>query len=128
MKYLLDTHTALWWINENENLSFTAKAMLLDNKHELFVSMVSAWEVAIKTSLGKLYEFKGGVKAFMQKLNNLPVTILPVSSHHIEAVEILPFLHRDPFDRFLVAIAKTENMTILTAEKDIPKYDVLSAW
>ena len=128
MKLLLDTHTALWWVNERENLSSAAAKMLSDCTHTLHVSMVSAWEIAIKTSLGKLYEFEGGASAFMDKLYDLPVSILPLSSHHIIAVETLPFVHRDPFDRLLVATAKTENMTILTADENIRKYDVMSAW
>jgi len=128
MKYLLDTHTALWWVNRHEKLSSFASAILLDRTNMLYVSIMSVWEVAIKTSLGKMPNFAQGSKAFLQKLDEMPVTILPISSHHIEAVETLPFIHRDPFDRLLVATAQTENMTILTAEKDIPKYDVLSAW
>jgi Uncharacterized protein conserved in bacteria len=75
----------------------------------------------IKTSLGKLYEFEGGVKVFLQKLKKLPVTVLPISSSHIEIIETLPFIHRDPFDHLLVATAKAEDMTILTADENIHK-------
>jgi len=128
MKLLLDTHTALWCFNEHEKLSGVASAMLKDYTNSLFVSMVSVWEIAIKTSLGKVPEFEGGSRAFLQSLQKMPVNILPLSAHHIGEVEILPFIHRDPFDRLLVATAKTEGMTILTADDDLRKYDVLTAW
>jgi len=128
MKYLLDTHTALWWVNEHEKLSATAKAALRDDAHSLRISIVSAWEIAIKISLGKLPKLNGGICAFLAKLENMPVTLLSVAARHVAMVESLPFIHRDPFDRLLVATAKADGMTILTADENIRKYDVLSAW
>ena len=127
MKLLLDTHTALWWVNEHEKLSSKAKTLLSSDSHSLYISIVSAWEVAIKASLGKLYEFDGGVKAFLAKVEEIPVVLLPITPRHIEMVEALPFHHRDPFDRFLAATAMVEGMTILTADENIKKYDVPSA-
>ncbi|MCL1919957.1 MAG: type II toxin-antitoxin system VapC family toxin [Kiritimatiellaeota bacterium] len=128
MKLLLDTHTALWWVNKHETLSHKARAMLLDRTHSLHISVVSVWEIAIKVSLGKIHEFNGGVKAFLEKLENSPVTLLPVAPRHVEIVEALPFIHRDPFDRLLVATAQAEGMTILTADANIRKYAVPSVW
>ena len=128
MKLLLDTHTALWWINKHEKLSRTVKAMLLDRANTLHVSVVSAWEVAIKTSLGKLPQFDGGVKTFLATVEKMPVDMLPITVRHLEIVETLPFIHRDPFDRLLVATAKAEGMTILTADENIHQYDVSWSW
>ena len=128
MNMLLDTHTALWWINEHERLSSKAKKILLSGNHTLNVSIVSAWEIAIKVSIGKMSGLKGGIHTFINTLENMPVRILPIHSRHIEAVETLPFIHRDPFDRLLIATAKAEGMTILTADENIPKYDVPSVW
>ena len=128
MKLLLDTHTALWWVNEHEKLSSVAKAMLQSGSHPLHISMASVWEVAIKASLGKLYEFDGGSKAFLAKLANIPITLLPIESRYLEMVETLPFHHRDPFDRLLAATAMVESMTILTADENIRKYNVPSVW
>ena len=127
MRLLLDTHVAIWWINGHK-LPSEVKAMLVDNANSLHVSVVSAWEVSIKTSLGKLPEFKGGSKAFLAKLANIPITLLPIESRHLEKVETLPFHHRDPFDRLLAATAMVEDMTILTADENIRKYDVPSVW
>jgi PIN domain nuclease of toxin-antitoxin system len=128
MKLLLDTHTALWWVNEHEKLSLTARTLLSDDSHSRHVSIVSAWEVAIKASLGKLYDFDGGVSAFLAEMEYNPVTLLSITTQHVKMVETLPFIHRDPFDRLLVATAKVENMTILTADENIQKYDVSSVW
>ena len=128
MKLLLDTHTALWWVNEHEKLSAKARAMLLDDAHELFISIVSAWEIAIKVSLGKLHEFDGGVKTFLAKTEEMPIDLLTVMPRHVEMVETLPLIHRDPFDRLLVATAKAEGMTLLTADENIHQYDVPFVW
>ena len=128
MKLLLDTHTALWWVNEHEKLSSKARAMLLNDGHTLYISIVSAWEIAIKVSLGKLHDFDGGVKTFLTKLNDMPVFQLTVTPRHIVMVESLPLIHRDPFDRLLVATAKAEGMTILTADENTHQYDVPFVW
>jgi len=128
MNLLLDTHTALWLINEHEKLSFEVKNMLLNDKNTLYISIVSAWEIAIKTSRGKLTEFSGGVKSFLTKINEMPISIVPIMPHYLETVETLPFIHGDPFDRLIVATAKTEGMIILTADENIYKYDVCFMW
>ena len=73
MKLLLDTRTALWWVNEYEKLSFEAQAMLLNEAHTLYISIASLWEIAIKASLGKLPGFNGGIKMFLAKMEEMPV-------------------------------------------------------
>jgi len=128
MKLLLDTHVAIWLSSKHEKLSSKVKALLLDHENTLHISIVSAWEVAIKASIGKLPEFDGGVKAFWTEMEANPIVFLPVGKRHVEVVEALPFHHRDPFDRLLVATAKAEGMTILTADENIFKYDVPSVW
>ena len=128
MKLLLDTHVAIWWMHKPEKLSTKVKALLMDDTNTLYVSLVSAWEVAIKASIGKLPEFEGGVKAFLAEMEKNPIVFLPVEKQHVAMVETLPFHHRDPFDRLLVATAMLENMSILTADENIFKYDVPSVW
>jgi len=75
MRVLLDTHTALWWVNEHEKLSSKAQEILRDTSNQLYISAVSMWEVAIKTSTGKLYEFNGGIRSFMNQLDGLDCII-----------------------------------------------------
>ena len=126
MKMLLDTHVVLWWVNEHEKLSDEARSLLLQDTNILYLSIVSVWEIAIKTSLGKLTDFEGGVKEFLTVAANMPIHILPVEPSYIEAIERLPFIHRDPFDRMIVATAIMEHMAILTSDENILKYDVLT--
>lgn len=128
MNLLLDTHTVLWCVNQHQKLSPIVKAVLLDDSHTLYVSVVSLWEISIKVSIGKMTELKGGVKTLLTKLENMPISILPITKQSIEIAENLPFIHRDPFDRMLVATAKSENMTILTADENIHKYDISFLW
>ena len=128
MKLLIDTHVALWLFNEHENLSKTASDCLRDEENELYISVASAWEVAIKYSLGKLPEFSGGVKRFLQAIHENPIEIIGVASEYVEKVEELPYIHRDPFDRIIIATALCEVMTILTADENIKKYDVKQIW
>ena len=128
MKILLDTHTALWMVNEHEKLSSTAKNLLRDDDNSLFISIVSLWEMAIKASLGKLTEMYGGMDAFVSKIAIMPIELFPITTNHIRIVESLPFVHRDPFDRMIVATAISDGMTILTNDSYIPKYDVSCKW
>jgi PIN domain nuclease of toxin-antitoxin system len=128
MKVLLDTHTVLWLVNEHEKLSPSARALMLDDEHTLFISMASLWEMAIKASLGKLSELDGGIGVFLSKIGDMPIVLLPITADHIQIVESLPFIHRDPFDRMLIVTAKANNMTILTADSNIHKYDVSCFW
>ncbi|MCL1940784.1 MAG: type II toxin-antitoxin system VapC family toxin [Synergistaceae bacterium] len=87
MKLLLDTHAALWWVNEHEKLSSEAKALLLNDAHTLYLSIASAWEIAIKVSLGKLTELRGGVRAFLAKIERIPVRLLPIEPRHVAIAE-----------------------------------------
>ena len=128
MRILLDTHTVLWMVNEHEKLSTTAKALLRNHEITLFISIASFWEMAIKVSLGKLSQLDGGIGVFMEKMETMPIELFPITTDHIRIVESLPFVHRDPFDRLIVATAMAENMTILTADSFIPKYDVSCEW
>ncbi|MCL2378817.1 MAG: type II toxin-antitoxin system VapC family toxin [Defluviitaleaceae bacterium] len=128
MKLLLDTHTALWWVNEYKKLSPSAKNMLLDDTNKLYISIVSLWEIAIKVSLGKMQGLTGGVGIFIAKMKYMPISLLPVLTSHVEIVETLPYIHRDPFDRLLVATAITEGLTILTVDESIHSYDTPTVW
>jgi PIN domain nuclease of toxin-antitoxin system len=128
VKILLDTHTALWFVNEYEKLSPKAKNILLNDNNQFYISVVSVWEIAIKVSIGKMTELIGGVKTFLNKIDKTPINIISISSNHATAVENLPFIHNDPFDRLIIATAKTDEMTILTKDDDIQKYDVSWIW
>ena len=125
--YLLDTHTAIWFLNGSDELSITAKNAILDLSSLKYVSIVSAWEIAIKIGLGKL-DFEGKVAGFIQLAETNEITVLPVKTAHLTVLESLPLIHRDPFDRLLVATALAEQMTLITADENIAKYTVHHIW
>ncbi|MDW4896779.1 MULTISPECIES: type II toxin-antitoxin system VapC family toxin [Streptomyces] len=119
MRLLLDTHVALWWLSDSDELSDPVKE-LLDTEPSVHLSAVSAWEIAIKQSLGKL----DGPDDLAERVRDSQFTALPITAGHGVRAGRLPALHRDPFDRILVAQAQIEGMTVVTRDKWIPQYDV----
>lgn len=127
MKYLLDTHVVLWIAENSPLLTDRAKTAVLDDSVEKYVSVASAWEVAIKLGTRKLY-LDGGLSEFFRMIDDNGFLALPVEREHLQRVTRLPPHHKDPFDRLLVASAIAENMTLLTADENIPMYDVTCLW
>jgi len=126
-RYLLDTHTAIWFINGDDALSETAKKIILNISNVKYLSIASAWEIAIKLSIGKL-DIDGKTADFIQDVENNGFTILPVKTAHLTALETLPLIHRDPFDRLLMATALAEEMTLVTSDENIKKYELPQIW
>ena len=127
MKYLLDTHTAIWALTGDNKLSQTAKSVIDNSSNLIYVSIASAWEVAIKASIGKA-DFDSNAHSFFKGMQENGIEIIGVKASHVKLVEALPFIHKDPFDRILVATAKAESMIVLTADENIHKYDVDFEW
>ena len=125
--YLLDTHTAIWYFNGDDKLSQTAKSAILDSAHRKYLSIASAWEVAIKIGTGKL-DFNRRTAGFINDAEINDITLLPIKPAYLSALESLPMIHRDPFDRLLVATAISEQITIITADENIAKYQVSHIW
>ena len=120
MNLLLDTHTLLWWLDDNPTLSEEARAAIGDGGNPVFVSAVVIWEIRIKQGLGKLRL----PPDFRQVLERQPFENLPITAEHAHRVAELPSHHRDPLDRMLVAQAMTEKLTIVTRDPDIARYRV----
>ena len=125
MKYLLDTHTLLWYLIDDENISNTARDII--DTSECFYSKVSLWEIAIKQSLGKLH-YQKSILEIVSYCKQEFFLNLPVTEKHLEHLKSLDFIHHDPFDRLLISCAQCENLTIITRDKTIPKYDVKTVW
>ncbi len=121
MKLLLDTHLLLWAAAEPARLSAKARALLKDEANELWFSAVSVWEVAIKRALGRP-DFKVDTRQWRQALLDNGYLEMAVRGVHATALDGLPALHHDPFDRMLVAQATVENITLLTADKLVAQY------
>lgn len=121
MNLLLDTHVFLWAVEDNPNLSDTARNAIVAGKNVVFVSAVTAWEIAIKRGLGKLNVPTGN---YLEELRLHRFTPLDISTTHALAVETLPLYHKDPFDRLLVAQAQIEKLTLVTRDTKVMAYDV----
>jgi len=127
-KYLLDTHAFLWYFEDSDKLSETAAGIIEDMNLQKYVSIASLWEFSIKYSIGKL-QFDGGLSNLWDMILQNSFTILPITQSYLSNIILnLPFIHRDPFDRLIIATAKADNMTILTDDENIQKYDVSFIW
>jgi PIN domain nuclease of toxin-antitoxin system len=123
MKYLLDTHIVLWIAEDSPRLSKTVREALTDTAAEKYVSVTSAWEVALKLGTGKL-RLDGGLQKFFDIVDGYGFATLPVEREYLRQLPNLTAHHKDPFDRMLVATAITENMTLITDGQYIQKYNV----
>lgn len=128
MKLLLDTHVFLWWIADDERLSAPARAAIADSANEIFVSAASGWEIAIKAGLGRLSLPDRPARFVPNQVARNGFTVLSISLAHALAVEALPALHRDPFDRLLVAQSRLEKLPVITDDAAILRYDVRAVW
>jgi PIN domain nuclease of toxin-antitoxin system len=124
MRLLPDTHAALWLLGGDDRLSRRADSLLTDASNEVLLSSAVVWEVAIKLSLKKLEAPAG----FAKLLLDAGATPLAVSTEHAEAVAELPWHHRDPFDRLLVAQAMLEGAILVTADEHLRAYEARVEW
>jgi len=121
MKLLLDTHIVLWAAGQPEKLSESARILLTTPENALFFSVASIWEIVIKRGLGR-EDFKVDPRRLRKMLIAHGYTELPVVAEHVLTVETLPLLHKDPFDRLLLAQARTEGMLLLTVDSAVSQY------
>jgi PIN domain nuclease of toxin-antitoxin system len=124
LKLLLDTHSALWWLSGDERFGADAARHLSDVTNQVLLSAAVVWEVAIKRSLGKLQ----APADFARTLLGAGVQALAVNLDHAAAVEHLPWHHRDPFDRILIAQASIEGASIISRDDALRPYGVALVW
>jgi PIN domain nuclease of toxin-antitoxin system len=128
MKLLLDTHTFIWFIMGSPNLSTRARALIEDVANEQFLSVASLWEIAIKLSIGKLTLSSPFDVLIPPQLSLNGFELLNIEIEHAAVVATLPFHHRDPFDRLLIAQAMVENMSIVSIDAVLDAYPVARLW
>lgn len=121
MRILLDTHLLLWAVGESRRLPESARKVLEDPASALYCSTASLWEIAIKTMLRRP-DFQIDVSSFRKTLRDMAVEELPVTGEHVEALIDLPDLHRDPFDRLLVAQSLAEPLALWTNDQLVAQY------
>jgi len=128
MNLMLDTHTFLWFVLDDPQLSIPAKTLLEDPANNIFVSPAVFWEIAIKVRLGKL-DLQASYDEFIYRgIVGNDFAILPIEPKHTSVLTTLPLHHKDPFDRLLVVQAKVENMAIISADAALDAYSVQRAW
>ena len=127
MRCLLDTHIFIWWILDHPKLPKSLGDIIADATTDLFFSSASAWEIVIKATLGKLSLPENPVEWIRRHLDLNRINALPITLEHALMIHELPNLHKDPFDRIMVAQARCEDLTIITDDEWIPKYAVKTA-
>ncbi len=128
MSMLLDTHTFLWFVVGDARLSASAKRVILDPVNDKLVSPAAYWEIAIKVSIGK-YTLHEPYETFMQRgIVGNGFRVLPIEPKHTTVLTSLPFHHRDPFDRLLVAQAMAEAVPIVSADSVLAAYPITRLW
>jgi PIN domain nuclease of toxin-antitoxin system len=121
MKYLIDTHVFIWFIQNSPNLTTSNRKIIEDADNEIIISVASLWEISIKNSIGKLKLIKGFSSMANYLKNNL-IEILPITFAHTLENNELPFYHRDPFDRIIAAQAIVENIDFISADAAFDDY------
>ena|ERR1700722_4468338 len=127
MKLLLDTHAFIWWDSDPTQLSAPALAALRDPANEVWLSVASVWEMVIKAQLGKL-ALRLPLAGILTQQQANGLQVLPVTLAHTLAVEGLPAIHKDPFDRMLIAQANVEGVELVSADRVIRQYPVRVFW
>jgi PIN domain nuclease of toxin-antitoxin system len=128
LKYLVDTHTLLWYTLNESQLSNTAQQLIINGNNEILISPASYWEIAIKISIGKLILHRPYQEFIDVCLNQYDFHILSITPQHTETVITLPFHHKDPFDRLLIAQAIVEKIPIVSADTILDKYGIQRIW
>ncbi len=121
MRYLIDTHTFLWFNEGSPQLSQTARALIEDKGNEIFISIASLWEISIKTALGKL-NIKGAYDTVIDDVIEYEMELLSINFAHTVTQNKLPFYHKDPFDRIIVSQAIVENMDLISKDDIFDDY------
>lgn len=128
MRVLLDTHALVWALGEPDRLSPRARATIADHATVVFVSLTSAWELAILQSLDRVRLTVPLATLFTEGLAALRFQLLPIRLPYVVGVAALPQHHRDPFDRLLVATAKAERLTVVSADREFKGYGIPVLW
>jgi len=127
MRYLLDTHAIIWYIEDSSELPKKITHIIDNPENEIYISSISLWEIALKVSLGKL-NLELPLDEFLINIRSRDFTFLQIEDEHLNRLLSLSFVHKDPFDRLIISSALAEDLTIITIDENIKKYDVSCIW
>ena len=127
MNLLIDTHAVIWFITEDDQLPVKVKKLIENPENICFVSIASLWEIGIKYALGKL-DLNADLEKIFELINQSGLTILPITTTHILASTKLDFHHRDPFDRLIIAQAQSEELPLISKDKQFKSYNIKLIW
>jgi PIN domain nuclease of toxin-antitoxin system len=128
MRVLIDTHIFIWYIQNSERLPISIATYINDGRNDILLSIASVWEMAIKQSTGKLNLGLPYASFIEEQMRLNSMELLPLSLNHLEVVTTMPFHHRDPFDRILIAQAMLEDIVIISADSIFSSYPVQRIW
>jgi len=128
VRLLLDTHAFLWWIGDDPRLSGRAAALIADGANQVHVSSASAWEIVVKKGLGRVEILEPIDRFLVAQLETNAFLPLPIHVRHALGLAALPDVHRDPFDRILVAQAVAEDLSLVTGDRMLARYPVSVEW
>ena len=128
MRVLLDTSSFLWFLAGSDKLSINARNYIVDINNELILSVGSLWEIAIKLSIGKIALLQPFGQLIPEQLQKNGIKVLPIELKHLSAMIALPFHHRDPFDRLIIAQGVAEGLPVISSDSMFSKYNVEILW
>ena len=127
MRYMLDTHTLIWFFEKNPRISSKAQSIIDDKNNIVHVSIASLWEIAIKVSLGKL-DISLTTDELLERIDEEDFLMVNILSEHLRIIQSLPHHHRDPFDRMIIAQADAEKCTIISIDNAFDAYSTSVLW
>ena len=127
MRYLLDTHALIWHLEDSPRLPQSLTEIIDNSTGRICLCSVSLWEIAIKIGIGKL-KLQFTFEELLDKVKNGDFNVLKIKDDHLKRFIVLPFIHKDPFDRLMISTALAENLTIITADDNVRKYSVPWIW
>lgn len=126
--FLIDTHSFLWFVWNDAKLSDPARSLIVDGRNRIVLSLASCWEISIKAGIRKLQLGEPSAGFLARETTRNRIELLSIELSHVTEVEALPHHHRDPFDRLLVAQARCEGLTLISADETLDRYGVSRAW
>jgi len=127
MKYLLDTHAVIWYFEDSPELSQEITGLIDNPEISIYICSVSLWEIAIKMNLNKL-KLRMTFEELLKNIKTRDFYIIQIEDEYLNNLSKLPHIHKDPFDRMIISSALAEDLTIITIDENIQKYDVSWIW